>query len=309
MLELYPDKITPYTIEIELTNHCNASCEFCCHSTSSREKGFMDIKKLKKFLIDEKNKMNDNWFNKKIGKNLFPKIVLAGLGEALMHPQIFEIIKIMKELEFRVQLVTNGLLLTDKNIQGLIETNVDEVCISLHSINKNIYKSITGLDLKHVLPKVEKALEKFEKHNVHVEIWRVKPSIKNTRESKKDQNNFENWINKYKNIIILGPSEPWNRDNTIESLCEKIIDNPDSTIWCHKIYFTYNIAWNGDVILCCNDYNRKSVNLGNAFSKNFDVEKEKIDILFNGKIPQICKNCKRWKDTEYANIIKEYNIQ
>ena len=88
-----------------------------------------------------------------------------------------------------------------------------------------------------------------------------------------------------------------------------VSDDENGKIWCHKIFFTYNIAWDGEVILCCNDYNRRTVNLGNAFCNNIDVETIKKDILFNNKIPELCKKCRRWKDVEYENILKEYNIK
>ena len=49
-----PDQYAPYTIEIELTNYCNAHCIFCPNNSSKRERGFIDKQKLYEFLNKQK---------------------------------------------------------------------------------------------------------------------------------------------------------------------------------------------------------------------------------------------------------------
>ena len=112
---------SPYTIEIELTNCCNASCVFCPNSISPRKKEFIDKQKLFKFLKNEKSKKNVNAFNKEFKTFDFPKIVYAGLGEPLLHPDFIEIIEYTKKLGFIVEIVTNGYLLTHDIVDKRIE--------------------------------------------------------------------------------------------------------------------------------------------------------------------------------------------
>lgn len=310
MLKAYPESPVPYTIEIELTNYCNARCIFCSNSVSNREKGFIDTEKLVHYLEEQKELMPQNWFNKKIGKNIFPKIVLAGLGEPLLHKDIFKIIKKCKEHGFRVQLVTNGMLLTEVTVLELIKSGIDEIAISLHSLNREIYNSITELDLAIVLPRVEQALHQLRGKNIKVELWRIKPPANMKREDESDEKKYNNFVSKYDYVTVLGPSEPWERDGIVDSLCDGVNDDPDGQIWCHKIFFTQNIAWNGDIVLCCNDYNRISVKLGNVFENiNLDLIGPKKLILSKKHIPEICHKCRRWKDVEYDQIVKEQKIE
>ena len=297
---------SPYTIEIELTNLCNARCVFCSNSSSKRNKGFIDKKKLFKFLEQEKRKKKNNNFNTKFHTLDFPKIVYAGLGEPLLHPDFIEIIEYTKKAGFIVEVVTNGQLLKKHIVDKLIELNVDSLAISLHSIDKDIYKSITGLDLDTVLPNVTYALEKYKSTEQKIQIWRIKPLKNMEQETKSCEKRFQKYINRYPHATVLGPSEPWSRDIDNPTSCELVNDDPYGKIWCRKIYYTFNIAWTGDIAICCNDFNRLSVKLGNVFTdKNISNEYRK-QILEKKIIPGICKVCRRWKDTELEEILEKY---
>ena len=65
------------------------------------------------------------------------------------------------------------------------------------------------------------------------------------------------------------------------------------------------------MILCCNDYNRETVKLGNAFSDSFNYSelfKLKEKILKKESVPDICKNCRRWEDNEIFSILEDEGI-
>ena len=62
----------------------------------------------------------------------------------------------------------------------------------------------------------------------------------------------------------------------------------------------------GDIVLCCNDFNRLSVKLGNVFTDDIISNKVRQSILERKVIPDICKNCRRWKDNELEEIIEMY---
>ncbi|MBZ0217820.1 MAG: radical SAM protein, partial [Fimbriimonadaceae bacterium] len=62
-----------------------------------------------------------------------PVLILSG-GEPLLRPDIFEISKRAKGLGFYVGLSTNGVLVTDQNIEQIAEVGYDYVGISLDGI-------------------------------------------------------------------------------------------------------------------------------------------------------------------------------
>jgi len=300
---------SPHTIEIEISNLCNANCVFCKNKDLGREKGFMSLDLFKKSLEQLGKLKLNNIFNIKSNTNDFPKIVFAGLGEPLLNPSVFEMIRMTKENGFYVSLVTNGIVLNQENAIKLIDCGVNEIAISLHSLNSQIYHTITGVDLSLFLPSMEMALNILDDSAVKVSIWRIYHPSKNIRDSVEDNKKFDNFIRKHKINEVLGPSEPWERDGVVKDCVYKKTE--DKYCWCHKIPFTFNIDYMGDNILCCVDYNRKTVNLGNVLTDD-------INVLYNNKIkflslrqnerPSICKNCKRWKDTEIDLIKQNYNM-
>lgn len=310
---IYPDIPDPYSIEIEVTNYCNAKCVFCSHKDSKRIKGFMDISLFANWISKMVQVRQKSWINKKIKRYEFPKIVFGGLGEALLHPQIFEMINLCKKYGFRTQIITNGLTLTQQKQEKLIESCVDEIAISFHTINPKIFNIITGLSFDLVYNNIKNFFDKCDLlyNKPKVELWRIKPPLGYQQNSKSDEEKYRQFIKKYSWLTVLGPSEPWTRDGAVvNSRCDIVNDDPFGQIWCHKIWFTINLAWNGDVVLCCNDYNRISVDLGNAFSDEWSLEKyndQKQKIILNREVcPEICKRCRRWKDQEYFEIVDKF---
>lgn len=301
-----PDKYTPYTIEIELTNYCNAHCVFCPNNTSKRQKGFIDKNKLYAFLKKQAKLKKDNWFNKRFKTLDFPKIVYAGLGEPLLHPDFLEIVEYTKNLGFVVEIVTNGQLLKRKTMDKLIELGLDSLAISLHSVNGKIYNEITGLDLSTVLPNVTYALEKYKKNEKKIQLWRIKPLANMRQETKRDGCRFQEYVKNYPKAIVLGPSEAWERDMNNPTSCDLVNDDPQNFVWCRKLYYTLNISYNGDIVMCCNDFNRISVNMGNIFIKDDFSGTIRDKILKKEFIPPICQKCRRWKDKELEEIFEKY---
>lgn len=305
---VYPLNPVPYIIEVEVTNFCNSNCIMCNNSNSQRKRGFMDISKYCGFLDVLEKEMDENWFRIKTG--YYPKIVLAGQGEPTLHPELTSIIKESKNHGFPVQLVTNGYGL--QNITALVEAGLSELAISLHSLIPEVYKKITGISLQNVLPRINYALDYLDDVDIKQEIWRISAPDITDSDVVIDNELFNELKRKHPRIQILGPSEPWDRDGKIISSCPKVNDDPNGIIWCYKLFFTYNIAWNGDVTMCCVDYNRHIVDFGNVFNGTtyFDTVSLRNNILkadFNDR-PSLCQTCRRWKDNEYESIIKDYHI-
>ncbi len=117
-------------IYIEVTSRCNLDCITCVRNAWDVSPGNMSLDLFRK-IIDDLEDM--------------PKakeIVLGGLGEPLLHPDIVEIIKIAKEKGFQVKITTNGLLLEDALVDKLIELNTDELVVSIDSFEEDEFKKI-----------------------------------------------------------------------------------------------------------------------------------------------------------------------
>ena len=300
-----------YTIEVEATNFCNARCEFCNHSDSAREKGFLDVAKFETFLDKMEEVIAENRLFIHGQKNGFlPKIVFGGLGEALIHPDVKELIFACKKRGFYVSLITNGKLLNSDKAKMLIESGIDEIDVSLHTLNEEKEFAITGLHLDY--GEICEAVELLRGGGINVEFWRILSINEHSRDDVEDAQRYEEYVQKcgLTPDNVLGPSLAWSRDGKVaDSRCETV---QDDIIWCHKIIFTFNVDWQGNVVLCCNDYCRESVDLGNVFDTSFDFDayfKKIGDIADKKAVPEICRSCRRWRDMEYKEIEKIYKIQ
>src|SRR5574344_1031494 len=106
-------------IYIEITNICNKNCSFC--SIDKRSKKEMTVQEFEHVLKEIKPYTN--------------YIYLHVKGEPLLHSNFSEIISLAEEYNFKVNITTNGTLLT-KQKEVLKSKCIRQINISLHSFEK-----------------------------------------------------------------------------------------------------------------------------------------------------------------------------
>lgn len=116
-------------------------------------------------------------------KNHINKIRFAG-GEPLLHPDICKMIKIVSPLTKDVGLVTNGLLLS-KYIKEIQDSKLPKITVSLHSLNPNTFKKITGIESKQH-QEIINSLQQFKKFTrIKINVVILKDLNTNQEELKK----------------------------------------------------------------------------------------------------------------------------
>ena len=119
--------------QVETTNYCNATCDYCPHTSMTREKGFISLETVQKVI--------DNCLNE--GQTY---IALHHLGEPLLHPNINTIIKMFFENNINTELSTNGLILTAKKLVELNKyLSVLRIAMDFNFAQKKdkLYKELT----------------------------------------------------------------------------------------------------------------------------------------------------------------------
>lgn len=304
----FPPSPEPHTIEVELTNRCNARCAFCPHPQMERAKGLMDLGRFTAFLDDLDTARAGWWLNRRAGALRFPRITFAGLGEPLLHPDAEAFVAACTARNFATLLVSNAIALDGERARGLAAAGLGTLAISLHTLDANVYRALVGPHLRKVLPRVEQALRALAGTATRVELWRVLPPP-DMAQPQDDARAFAALLERHPNATMIGPSQPWERDGTVAgSVHGPANDYPEAGIPCALAYFTANLAWNGDGVLCCVDYHRRSVDLGNLFDEGIAAGLARRAAFLAAPAPPVCLACRKWPDRQYDALYDEMGL-
>lgn len=133
-----------------ITSRCNENCKFCYRILTEKEN---DIEKNNKIL-------------EMLAKLSVDKISWTG-GEALLYPNLIELLKISKSYGIINNLLTNGKLLSKEKIVEL-EPYLDYITLSYDSNNSDTYK-IIGRGESHGTNVIE-ALDFIQKNEIDVKV-------------------------------------------------------------------------------------------------------------------------------------------
>jgi len=116
--------------QIEITNKCNLTCDYCPRKYMMRKLGVMSIKTLKAVLDNIENDI----------------LRLHHYGESLLDEELIEKISFIKTKKPKMILVlsTNGTLLTGEITKALFNAGLSQIIISYH--NKDSIKHIKDID-------------------------------------------------------------------------------------------------------------------------------------------------------------------
>ena len=166
----------PY-IRLSITDVCNFKCGYCLPNgyqvDKSDNRKFLHLDEIRRLAI----------VFSKLGVN---KIRLTG-GEPTVRKDFFEVIKILKyEAGIKkIVITTNGYHL-DEKAKKLVESGLNGINISIDSLDRDIFKNITGHDR---LPEILKGIQNLQYLNFkNIKINAV--LLKNINASEKD---FDEW--------------------------------------------------------------------------------------------------------------------
>lgn len=137
---------TPYVVQIFPVYACNFKCNYCHFSIDKEkrkfvtEKIFLDLDLYKKCVDDMCS------FPEKIRTFRF-----VGMGEPLLHKELPEMIAYVKEKQIanRVELITNGSLLTKERSDALIKAGLDRMVISIQGTTAEKYEEVSHIKLDY----------------------------------------------------------------------------------------------------------------------------------------------------------------
>jgi MoaA/NifB/PqqE/SkfB family radical SAM enzyme len=246
----------PEDIQIQTITGCNASCIFCPNGKTKNPfpQGKMEDDLYKK-IIDE--------CMKKPAKRISPYL----MNEPLRDRELGWKIKYIAERKHSapsIKLNTNASLLKKDIAEQILHSGLDRLNISFHGISKEVYeKSMQGLDYGKTLENVNNFLETKSKINA------IKPKVTITMvrtkwiESEIDE--IRSYWDERDVSLHIQPLENRARGDI---KCKGLnLKAWQPYLQCKRLFTQAYILYNGDMVLCCVDWERTTI-LGNVREKS-----------------------------------------
>ncbi|TMV49662.1 radical SAM protein [Paenibacillus mesophilus] len=277
-------------IYIEITSVCNLACSFC--PQTERKANFIKLEAFHRILDQIKPHTKHIYLHVK--------------GEPLLHPKLDELLDASHAKGFKVNITTNGTLITKAGPKILGKPAVRQMNFSLHSFDGHEGSTNREKYLADIISFVREAV----RHRVLISfrLWNLqKDNITNMERSRNRQT-----------LEIL--EKEFGLDYKIEEkvvpgsgvkIAEGIYLNQDHEFqwpslqapedegkgFCHALRSQAAILVDGTVVPCCLD-GEGVINLGNVNNASFSdiVEGERANNLFDGfsrreAVEELCRKC------------------
>lgn len=279
----------PFAILVEVTNDCMLGCVMCPRSESKKNTGYMLFDQFKK-IIDECSSRQSLGY-----------LILSGMGEPLLHPQLIEMSKFAKSKGIpRIRLITNAILLTrQKTAEILEDSGLDEISFSLDATTEQTYQQIKNrTSFQIVQENISYFLHQKKKG------WKpfVSLHILKMRETASEISDFvKKWspsLGKGDHILVkdvhtfAGQVE----DRRLE---EQIYTG--ERFPCRQLWEFLYVSWDGDVMPCCMDVFKKlrvgnlhKSSLGELWNSGFIHGIRQIHLRGEYDEIPLCSHCGNW---------------
>lgn len=137
---------SPLSMYIEPTRTCNFKCFYCMHSTRGEKGGILDRTGFRLAHMDME------LYEKLVCDIMrFPtpvkRVCFSGLGDPLMNPELPEMIRKLRQAGFegRIDVISNGALLTHAFSDALIQAGLNRLQISIQGLDRQQYLENCGV--------------------------------------------------------------------------------------------------------------------------------------------------------------------
>jgi len=255
----------PIHAQVETVSGCNANCIFCPNRKTALKVPIgekMDPALFKK-IVDE---LLDGGVQR-----LSPYLNNEPLLDDTL-PERIAYITTRKQKGQYTKINSNGSLLTETMAKGLLDSGLDRLNFSVHGIEPEPYERVMGQKLDRVLRNIDRFLEL--KRAGHYKKPRVRVSMLVTAILEPQLPRIREYWGARGVKINLNQLE--NRGGHQGIVSNTIAAHPlERFDWCDRMFEQVFIAWTGQMILCCADWEQSTV-MG-------DLRTDSIREIWNGR--------------------------
>ena len=280
----------PQIIQIQTKYGCNARCVFC---PMGREENQIH------------GQMDDATFQRVVDEAVENRVKVLSpylQNDPLVDRRIHERVAYIRERRGRkrlpiTKLITNGGLLTEERAYNLIRSGLEHIVFSVHGVDPQVYEDLMqGPRFSRTLENIEtfvRVRDELKSKTPKIQVWAV--LTEDVEQQLDDVKRF--WKERgifFKARPLDNRAHPEITENT------DLVDSDDGwryATWCTIPFWRAWILWNGDVVLCCVDWERKHV-FGNIHESSIreiwnseGYKKYRERMRNNDFTGTLCENC------------------
>ena len=276
-------------VDFEVSNRCNAKCHFCPRDQTPHQ-GSMPRDVFDQGLIRAKEYREIARDRLGVGTT----ISLCGLGEPLLNREVVGYVRDAKAEGFRVQLSSNGALLSEEKGAALLDAGLDEILINAGDEGDE-YEEVYGLPWEKTYENVKRFAAMAE-GRTNVTIVLVDHRESPEHRQKMRQLWHSHGIRSFYSFEIMNRGGALSVDHMqyeqmpqLARARELLTADGGATPCCGAPFAYLFIGYDAQYYLCCSDW-RKETAMGTIFDRSFeDVITEKIQMITSRE--PACRSC------------------
>lgn len=287
-------KIANRNIDVELTNRCNATCDFCPREKTPKQ-GFMAF----------------DVFEQTVARILelgsHGRVFLTGLGEPMLHPRFLECVRYGIGLGLNIGVCSNGSRLNPQLTADLLDAGLQWIAFSVSDVGED-YDKVYGLDFAVTRDNITEFVRQ-SRGRCHVQITVVKHDGNLAQID--DIVAFWQGIGVDEVHVVREENRGGTHDKPFQFLGNKkhwreaveILHKKGLTELCSLAFYSVFVGWNGQYYLCCQDW-EKTLPMGSIFDLSFE-EMDALKLAHVKVQKGICQTCSMNPVNEVREVLFE----
>ena len=276
-------------VHIEISSICNLQCSFCPEVV--REKKLMDLGLFESIIRQV--------------APLTEQVAFHLMGDPLVHPKLQELVEVTHSHQAKIFLVTNGVLLREKQAEILLHPAFRQVNFSLHSFFDNFPDKDPSVYLERIFQYTERAFVERPDLYINYRLWNLRDTrgalTRNQEMLKRIEERFQIQIDrafdvrrqksrKLKNRLYLH----FDTEFVWPDLALPVLGTKGT---CYGLSSHFGILVDGTVVPCCLD-KEGSIPLGKAQDQSITeiLQSERSRAILKGfqerkLVENLCQRC------------------
>lgn len=235
-----------------------------------------------------------------------PAVRFIRWGEPTLHTKYIEIMGKIRNAGALIHINTNGSLLDEKQLERLMDIHLDSIKFSFQGADEGTYNEMReGGDYKrllNIIRQLYKLRGKSEWPYIQISTTLTGETIEQIESFKHDVEEYCDYYNIGYTLLNHLDVDKMNIDKEEKKKIYRLQENEKNNHvykkTCAEAFDKLSINWNGDVTLCCSDYDNFMI-VGNILDMNLkqifnshaaDMYREIISQRKYGKI-KCCSTC------------------